>query len=216
MLGHILGGVVGEPGSLGSAGTGNDTNTGADDGGQEHGTDHPLPLLLGDLAVVLLAQLTGLQIQLIPLQLGLGDDLNQSEQTDQHNSGIQAQIQSGNAEGEAVIAGHGVSADAGDQQTQAGSDDALGQALAGNTGDDGHTEQADHEILGSAQHCGDLCHLGTQEQQHQSGEDTAEGGSIQGDLQSGLGTALLGQGMAVHHGGSSMGGAGGVDQNGGN
>lgn len=94
-----------------------------------------------------------MEVQLAPLQLRLADDLHQCEQADEGNGKIEAQIQAVDAEGKAVIAGHGVCTHAGDEQAEASGDDALDEALARNACDDGHAEQADHEVLRRAQLC---------------------------------------------------------------
>ena len=51
----------------------------------------------------------------------------------------------------------------------------------------------------------DTGHLGRQKQQHQGRENAAEGGCVQGDFNAALVLPLLGQGMAVQHGGSRVG-----------
>ena len=157
----------------------------------------------------------GVQIQAVQPLLRLGHDLHQGEKANEADRQVQAQVQPGNAEGKAVIAGHGVGAHAGDKQSQASGNQTLDHALARHAGDDGQAKDADHEILRSAQLSGHPGHLGPQKQQHQSGEDPAEGGGVQGDFQRGLGPALFRQGMPVQHGGRRVRGAGGVDEDGG-
>ena len=117
------------------------------------------------------------------------------------------------AEGKAVIAGHGVCAHAGDEQAEASGDDALDKALARNACDDGHAEQADHEVLRRAQLCRNFGHLRAEEEQHQCREDATEGGGIQRDFKSRLGAAHLGQWMTVQHRSGRMGSAGRVNKN---
>ena len=88
VLGHILCGVVGEPGGLGSAGAGDNAHTGANDGGNDHRPEHPLVFLLGDLAVVL-ADGTGLGVQVLMAQLRFADDFHQGEKADEGHRQIQ-------------------------------------------------------------------------------------------------------------------------------
>ena len=153
-----------------------------------------------------------MEVQLAPLQLRLADDLHQCEQADEGNGKVEAQIQAVDAEGKAVVAGHGVCAHAGDEKAEAGSDDALDEALARDACDDGHAEQTDHEVLGCTKLRRDFGDLGSEEEQHQRREDAAEGGGIQRDFKSRLGAAHLGQRITVQHGSCRMGCARRVDK----
>ena len=117
-------------------------------------------------------------------------------------------------EGEAVIAGHGVCAHTGDEKAEAGGDDALDEALARDACDNGHAEQADHEVLRRAQLCRNFGHLRAEEEQDQRREDAAEGGSVERDLQRRFRAAHLGQRVAVQHGSRCVGRARRVDEDG--
>ena len=211
VFGHILCSVVGEPRGLRCTGAGHDAHAGADERADEHRAEHPLVLILCNLAVVV-ADLSGVEVQLAPLQLRLADDLHQCEQADEGNGKVEAQIQAVDAEGKAVVAGHGVCTHAGDEQAEASGDDALDEALARNACDDGHAEQADHEVLRRAQLCRNFGHLRAEEEQHQCREDATEGGGIQRDFKSRLGAAHLGQWMTVQHSSRRVGRARGVDE----
>ena len=153
-----------------------------------------------------------MKVQFISLQFSLADDLHQCEQADEGNGKVEAQIQAVDAEGKAVVAGHGVCAHAGDEKAEAGGDDALDETFARDARNDGHAEQTDHEVLRRAQLRRDFCHLRAEKEQHQRGEDAAEGGGIQRDFKSRLGAAHLGQWMTVQHSSRRVGRARGIDE----
>ena len=213
VLGHIFGGVIAEPGCLRGPGAGDNTYQYTDNGGQQHRPGHPFVFRFGDDTVIL--DLGGVQVQTVQPFLRFGHDLHQSEKSNETYRQIQPQVQPGNAEGETVIAGHGVGTHTGDEQAQACGNQSLDHTLARYAGNDGQAKDTDHEVLRSTQLGGHPGHLRPQKQQHQGGEDPTEGGGVQGDLQCGLGPALLRQGMPVQHGSCRMGRAWGVDENGG-
>ena len=213
VLGHILCGVVGEPRGFRCTGAGHDAHAGADERANDNRAEHPLVLFLCDLAVVV-ADLSGVEVQLVPLQLRLANDLHQCEQADEGNGKVEAQIQAGDAEGKAVITGHGVCAHAGDEKAEAGGDDALDETLARDACDDGHAKQADHEVLRRAKLRRNFSHLRAEEEQDQRREDAAEGGGVERDLQCCFRAAHLGQRVAVQHGSRCVGRARRVDEDG--
>ena len=153
-----------------------------------------------------------MEVQLAPLQLRLADDLHQCKQTNEGDGKVEAQIQAVDAEGKAVVAGHGVCAHAGDEKAEAGGDDALDEAFARNACDDGHAEQTDHEVLGCTKLRRDFGDLGSEKEQHQCGKDAAEGGGIQRDFKCCFCAAHLRQRITVQHGSCRMGRARGVDE----
>ena len=153
-----------------------------------------------------------MKVQLISLQFSLADDLHQCKQTNEGDSKVKTQIQTGNTEGKTVVAGHRVCTNTRNDQTEAGSDDALDETFARNACDDGHAEQTDHEVLGCTKLRRDFGDLGSEKEQHQCGKDAAEGGGIERDFKSRLGAAHLGQRMTVQHGSCRVGRARGVDK----
>ena len=153
-----------------------------------------------------------MEVQLAPLQLRLADDLHQCKQTNEGDSKVKTQIQAVDAEGEAVVAGHGVCAHAGDEQAEASGDDALDETFARNACDDGHAEQTDHEVLGCTKLRRDFGDLGSEKEQHQRGKDAAEGGGVERDLQRRFRAAHLGQRITVQHGSCRVGRARRVDK----
>ena len=198
MLGQVLRSVVGEPRGLRRTRARYDTNTGTDDRTHQHWSEHPLIFIFCDFAVII-ADFSGVKVQLIPLQLCLANDFHQCEQTDEGNGKVKTQIQTGNTKCKAVIAGHGVCAHTGNKQTKAGGDDALDKALTRNACNNRHAEQADHKVLRRAELCRNFCDLRAEEEQHQRREDTAKGRCIKCNFQRRLSAAHFGQRIAVQH-----------------
>ena len=198
MLGQVLRSVVGEPRGLRRTRARYDTNTGTDDRTHQHWSEHPLVFIFCDFAVII-ADFSGVKVQLIPLQLCLANDFHQCEQTDEGNGKVKTQIQTGNTKCKAVIAGHGVCAHTGNKQTKAGGDDALDKALTRNACNNRHAEQADHKVLRRAELCRNFCDLRAEEEQHQRREDTAKGRCIKCNFQRRLSAAHFGQRIAVQH-----------------
>ena len=198
MLGHGARAVIAEPRGHGCAGARNDADDGADNGRHKHRAQHALFFFLRDIQTV--SDFGRIQNQAVFLSLRLGHHLHKGKQTDEADREVKPQIQALHAEGQARAAGHRVCADAGDQQTDAGRHHALAQAVAGNSGDDGQAEQTHQKVFCRAEHRGDLGHLRREEEQHQRGENAAEGGGVQRNLQRRLGAPLLVERIAVQHG----------------
>ena len=188
------------------AGNGRGTQAGGQD------ADH---FFLGD---ALLVDLAGV------VQLAAGDfeitqflhHLGQSDKSDHGGQHINAVFQSCRAKGEAGDAGDGVHTDAGHQQADHTRDEALGQAAAGDTGDQADAHDAQGEVL----HGGEVRHQlgdeGSAEQQQHCREQAAEHGSEQRGIQCLFHLTLFGQRVAIERGGDGGVGARGVQGNGGN
>ena len=188
------------------AGNGRGTQAGGQD------ADH---FFLGDALFVDLAGV---------VQLAAGDfeitqflhHLGQSDKSDHGGQHINAVFQSCRAKGEAGDAGDGVHTDAGHQQADHTRDEALGQAAAGNTGDQADAHDAQGEVL----HGGEVRHQlgdegGAKQQQH-CREQAAEHRSKQRGIQCLFHLALFRQRVAIERGGDGGVGARGVQGNGGN
>ena len=164
--------------------------------------------LLVDLAGVV--QLTAGNLEITQLL----DHLGQSDEGDHGGQHINAVLQGSRTKGETGDARDCVHTDAGHQQADHTGDKALGQAAAGNTGDQADAHDAQGEVL----HGGEVCHQlgdeGGAEQQQDCREQAAEHRSQQRGVQSFFDLALFRQGVAIERGGDGGVGARGVQGDG--
>ena len=138
----------------------------------------------------------------------------QGQQRDHGGQHVNAVLQGIQAEGEAGNTGDGVHADAGHQQADHTGDDALGQAVAGNAGNQADAQDAHGEVFYRSKVGHQLGDKRCADQQQNGREQTAEHRGEQRSIQCLFDFALLGQRVTVKGSGNGGVGAGGVQGNG--
>ena len=218
VLGPALGLGVGDEGGRGAAHAGEDAHEGA----QQGGADDVDPLALEvpeevELDLVLDLQGVLLGVGGVHAHLTLLQHLGDGEQADEHGEELEAALHLALQElgHHAVHVVHGELVHHGDEHAQHADPDAAEHLAPGEGGDDGEGEEDDEELLHRGELDGPGGQHGGEQGQHHQGDHAADEGGGDAHLQGPLALALQGHGVSVKGGAHRRGGAGDVDENGG-
>ena len=215
VLGGTLSGGVGQQAGGGAADAGQDADTQADEGGLDNQTPVGQVLLGGDAVALQVVSILGLTVDNVMAVKARADDICDGVQADEDDHGIEAAVQVGLAEGEADGAVHGGDTHQGQGNAEQAGQNAVDQGVAGQAGDDSQSKDRDGEVFSGGEGQGDLGQVGGDEHQGEDAEQAAHKGGQNTDAQGLTGLALIRHGAAVKHGGDGGGGAGDLQQNGG-
>ena len=180
MLGGPLGFIVRQERGDGRAGAGHRADKHAQNAGLEQ---HHLVFQYVAEAGLLLFHLDRRSGGLVHVP-GLGHDLRDGEQADEHGNGINTALHAVDTEGEAADAIHGIDADAGDQQPYKAHQQALDLGLSAHAGNNRQSKESQGEILGRAELQRKAGNGRRGKQQNRTAEQAADGGGGQCIMQS--------------------------------